>query len=314
MFSLSVYQNSSSDRLDKYLSQVLWFSRNFVAKLLDSKYIYITKNQKKLFPKKSYIPSHKEDIYIDQIDRFADSGILSESPNIDIDILYQNHSITHKSDYLIIYKPKWVLSHPNSIRDVTNPSVSGRLYHNFGQLPNIGNFVRAWLVHRLDKDTDGLMIVVLTEIWLSHFQNLFQSKSTSNQKEQIPLRKFYKAKVQLSHEWKNFLSKINLPHTIELEINPKIPHYPKWIIAITKILWYDIDSLTANIDIEIMTGKTHQIRYHLAYYWLPIVGDYLYNHLFDSKWPQMQLTAYRLEWQDINWEYKILELESKYIS
>jgi 23S rRNA pseudouridine1911/1915/1917 synthase len=68
-----------------------------------------------------------------------------------------------KEDYLVINKPKGVLSHPRNLREVNEPSVVGFLYHRYKDLPSIGNFIRAGLLHRLDKETDGLMIIAKTE-------------------------------------------------------------------------------------------------------------------------------------------------------
>lgn len=344
MISLCVRENRWEARIDKYLSDLLWLSRNFIARLLEWKYIYIAKidNNKpidqvrsidwnndispenQIFPKKSYIPLVHDNIYITNTDRFEDSGILAESPNININILYSNHLEPEKSDYLIIYKPKWVLSHPNSVRDVESPSISGWMYHRFWKLPNIGNFIRAGLVHRLDKETDGLMIVVLTEKWLNHFQNLFQSKSlgkTLKEKEAVPFHKFYRAVCDVNPLGRNFLLEITekMPYIISEPVIPKVPYYPNDVIGITKIASYEYiyhgHSLTdvsfgqrANLFVEILTGKTHQIRYHLSKHGLPIVWDYLYNNGFDPKWLPMQLTAYRLDWQDIDGSYKTLWL------
>ena len=354
MFWLTIYENKVEYRLDKYLSEILWLSRNFVARLIDGRYIYMAKDAKKakiaeesewfeiaakdkIYPKKSYTPCKWDNIYITNMDRFEDGGILAESPKIDIEIRYHNNPEIEKSDYLIIYKPKWVLSHPNSMRDIESPSISWWLYHRFGKLEGIGNFIRAGLVHRLDKETDGLMIVVLTENGLKHFQKLFQSKSTVQtlqDKESIPFRKFYYAICDVGSLGRRFLGDVwdNLPFVINEPVIPKVPYYPNDVIGITKIISrkyiYDGNNLEnknnltsgevaniwsqmpnkININLEILTGKTHQIRYHLSKYWLPIVGDYLYNNWFDKTWPQMQLTACRLEREDLDWQYMILDL------
>jgi len=53
------------------------------------------------------------------------------------------------------------------------------LYHRYKDLPSIGNFIRAGLLHRLDKETNGLMIIAKTEKGLAHFKKLFQDKSES---------------------------------------------------------------------------------------------------------------------------------------
>jgi 23S rRNA-/tRNA-specific pseudouridylate synthase len=62
---------------------------------------------------------------------------LDEAPDIDIPI------VKEEDDYLVINKPKGVLSHPNSIWDISTPSVVGFLYHRYSSLPSVGNFIRA---------------------------------------------------------------------------------------------------------------------------------------------------------------------------
>ena len=136
--------------------------------------------------------------------------------------------------------------------------------------------MRAGLIHRLDKDTDGLMILVKTEAGLAHFKKLFQAKSESNSieaKEAVPLKKFYRAMCWLSVEGKKFLAEIknNLPHIIEEEVIPKVtPCVPK--MGITKIMHTALSTKnTVTLELEILTGRTHQIRYHLSTYGLPII-------------------------------------------
>lgn len=145
-------------------------------------------------------------------------------------------------DYLIINKPKGVLSHPNSIRDIAQPSVVGFLYHHYKTLPSIGNFIRAGLLHRLDKDTDGLMIIAKSEKGLEHFKSLFKAKSESEtleKKDHIPLKKRYRALCEITPQGEKFLSQIEnkLPFVISEEVKAKVPNCtPKFgITQIEKI-------------------------------------------------------------------------------
>lgn len=121
--------------------------------------------------KKSYILEGGETIILPALQRYADNQIMEESPRIELKIQYQT------ADYLVLYKPKGVLSHPKTLFDVSQPSVSGFLYHTFGALPGMSGLVRGGIVHRLDKDTDGLMIVALSERGLAYFRDLFDKKA-----------------------------------------------------------------------------------------------------------------------------------------
>lgn len=294
----------SGERIDTWLSSKFDYSRNFFHHIISRWWIKV--NDKII--KKSYKLKNEDKIEIDNLKRYLSPVILEEAPKIEIPILLE------KEDYMIINKPKWVLSHPNSVWEANQASVVGFLYHNFKNLPSIGNFIRAGLVHRLDKDTDGLMIIAKTEKGLAHFKNLFQEKSdlvNGNSKideENIQIKKHYKAKSIITVLWNEFLKKIEnqFPYYIQEVVYAKVPN-PNPKMGITKILemqqlWNDEVLLT----LEILTGRTHQIRYHLSNHGLPILGDYLYGT--ESSVP-MQLTAYKLEFTDPNGEKIKLKIE-----
>jgi 23S rRNA pseudouridine1911/1915/1917 synthase len=165
----------------------------------------------------------------------------------------------------------------------------------------------------LDKETDGLMIIAKTEKWLAHFKKLFDDKSTSESnesKENVQLKKFYRATCHLTPEGKEFLENIKeLPYYINETVHAKIP-YTTAKMGITKILSFQNNETlkqwsTVTVDLEILTGRTHQIRYHLSHHGLPIIGDYLYGK--DEGIP-LQLTAYKLIFQDPNNEIITVEI------
>ena len=256
--------------------------------------------------KKSFKLKVWDRIEIDELERYLSPIVLDEAEKIDIPI------ICEKEDYLILNKPKWVLSHPNSIRDVKKPSVVAFLYQHYKNLPSYGNFIRAGLVHRLDKDTDGLMIIAKTERGLQHFKSLFQEKSESSsieEREKVPLQKYYRAICVITSKWKEFLAELEkswLPYYIQETVVAKVPNcIPKmWI---TKVL--DFEELwdwLVKVYLQILTWRTHQIRYHLSNHWLPIQWDYLYWK--EDEEYQMQLTAWKLEYLDVDGEMRGVEI------
>lgn len=163
-----------SERIDTWLTKQFSYSRNFFHHILERKGVLVNgKVAKKSLKLKSW-----DQILIDELERYLSPIILEEAPKLDIPILKET------ADYLIINKPKGVLSHPNSIWDIAKPSVVWFLYHHYKNLPSIWNFIRAWLLHRLDKDTDGLMIIAKSEKGLEHFKALFKAKSESEELEE----------------------------------------------------------------------------------------------------------------------------------
>jgi len=309
-------------RIDMRLSKEFSYSRSFFHHIIERWGVKV--NGK--IVKKSHQLKESDQIEIDDVRRYLSPVILDEAPDIKIPVILE------KEDYLIINKPKWVLSHPKTVREIHEPSVVGFLYHTYKNLPTIWNFIRAGLLHRLDKNTDGLMIIAKTEKGLEHFKKLFQAKSESkhiDEKEQTELKKFYRATAHLTDEWKKFIDWIHeFPFTIQEVVIAKLPHTISKI-WITKILAISSPEGTRNeglgksenikissqapspsslvkISLEILTGRTHQIRYHLSHHGLPIIGDYLYG---DPKETQpMQLTAYKLIFRDPNDEIITVEI------
>ena len=297
-----IYEWKWWDRIDSRLSWQFSYSRNFFHHIIERGGIQV--NGKVV--KKSYKVKLWDKVHIDELERYLSPIILDEAEKIDIPI------VREEEDYVIINKPKWVLSHPNSIRDAKKPSVVAFLYQHYKNLPSYSNFIRAWLVHRLDKDTDWLMIVAKTEKWLQHFKSLFQEKSESSsleEKESINLQKYYHAICEITPKWAEFLNeiiKIWLPYYIQEEVVAKVPNCtPK--IWITKILSFEeLSDWLVKIQLQILTWRTHQIRYHLSNHGLPIQWDYLYGK--ENENIPMQLTAWKLEYLDLDGKMQVIEI------
>jgi 23S rRNA-/tRNA-specific pseudouridylate synthase len=230
---LIIYKGTG-ERIDTRLSKEFSYSRNFFHHIIAREGIRVNA----LPIKKSYQLKPQDQIFIDNLSRYLSPVLLEEAPVINIPLLIE------KEDYLIINKPKGVLSHPNSIRDVKQPSVVGFLYHHFKDLPSYGNFIRAGLIHRLDKETDGIMVIAKTEKGLQHFKTLFQKKSESlsiEEKEAVPLQKFYRATCEITPEGEIFLQEIadHLPYYLIEEVVAKVSNRtPK--MGITKIESFNI--------------------------------------------------------------------------
>jgi len=297
-----VYEWKWWDRIDSRLCWQFSYSRNFFHHIIERWGIKV--NNKVV--KKSYKLKSWDKVEIDELERYLSPIILDEAEEIDIPI------VREEEDYIILNKPKWVLSHPNSIRDAKKPSVVAFLYKHYKDLPSYGNFIRAWLVHRLDKDTDGLMIVAKTEKWLQHFKSLFQEKSESSsleEKENTPLQKYYRAVCEITPKWAEFLEEMKrswLPYYIQETVIAKVPNcVPKmWI---TKVLDFEeMNNWLVKMQLQILTWRTHQIRYHLSNHWLPIQWDYLYGKEDESI--PMQLTAWKLEYLDLDGRMQIVEV------
>jgi 23S rRNA pseudouridine1911/1915/1917 synthase len=191
--------------------------------------------------------------------------------------------------------------------------VTAFLIHHYENLPSQSHFMRAWLIHRLDKDTQGFLIIAKTEAGLQYFKTLFQRKSESwspEEKESVPLKKMYRARCESTPSSHSFLKSLTLqnPYLISQMVHAKVPHStPKlWltkIISYQSVPWFP---QLFDLFLEILTWRTHQIRFHLSQLNLPIQWDPLYG---TGKYPEtnLQLKAYRLEFLDLYWNYRVFE-------
>ncbi len=288
----------SPQRIDQRLTTQFLYSRSFFHKLISSKKIFIISRSTthKFVPKKSYMLLEGDVVLIYTFLRYVDWISLEESPQRDIDVCYECE------DYLVVYKPKWVLSHPTNNRNISVPSVVGSLYHH--------KYKNIKLVHRLDMDTDGYMILAKNESTWVYFKDLFAQKSkkiTIAEKETVPLRKYYRALCEITDEGTEFLENVSkkLPLYIEQMVTPNVP-YTESKMGITKITSIGYmkleDQSVICVEMEILTGRTHQVRCHLSDNGLPIISDIRYGASKSNH--EIQLTAWRLEFLDVHGEMK----------
>ncbi len=249
---MEIICDSSEIRIDKYLAERLKLTRSAICNMIDGNLITVNGKQ----PKKSII-LHIGDIIEYDIPKLQDSYINPE--NIQLNIVYEDN------DLLVVNKPQGMVVHPAAgNRDGT--LVNALLYHCKDSLSGINGVIRPGIVHRIDKDTSGLLIIAKNDV--SHL-------NLANQiKEHSFLRKY--VGIVYGH-FKETVGIINKP--IGRDVNnrkkmavtdknskPAITHY--------KVLKeYDKYSL---VEFRLETGRTHQIRVHASYSGHPIVGDPLY--------------------------------------
>jgi tRNA pseudouridine32 synthase/23S rRNA pseudouridine746 synthase len=134
----------------------------------------------------------------------------------------------------------------------------------------------SFLVHRLDRAANGLMILAHSKKMAKIFSDLFKNRA---------IQKRYKATVT------GHLDELKLPYTIDSEIDNKP--------AVSRIISVEQLSETALISIEIETGRKHQVRKHLSEAGFPIVGDRLYGNAsgHEQTNENLQLQSYYLKFE-----------------
>ena len=243
---------ANNERLDKYLFNIFSkYSRSYFLKLINNKLILV--NNK--IEKPSYKVNFKDLIEID----FIEPKKIDLTPQeIPLEVLYED------SDIIVINKPAGIVVHP-SAGHYDNTIVNALLYH-CKDLSSISGEIRPGIVHRLDKKTSGILIVAKNDKAHLNLSNQFKDKK---------IKKFYKALVfgklkQKKGRVENFIGR----HKNNRLKMSSFTNHGKLAITNFKVISYYGDFTLLDINIE--TGRTHQIRVHFSEMGYPIVGDDLY--------------------------------------
>ena len=238
-------------RIDRYLSELLPdVSRSFIQKLLKDNEILL--NDKPVKANYKVQPSDKINI---NIPKPVEANIVAE--NIPLDIIYED------DDFLIVNKPKDMVVHPAPGHD-EHTLVNALLYHC--PLSTINGTFRPGIVHRIDKDTSGLLMVAKND--KAHRSLAKQLKDKTNIREYVALVHGRIAEDE---------GTINAPIGRSLKDRKKQAVVKDGRNAVThfEVLKRYRDYTLVKCILE--TGRTHQIRVHMKYIGHPLVGDPLYG-------------------------------------
>lgn len=262
---MEIKVNESDIRIDKYLGNTTDYSRETISKMIDEDFILV--NGKKV--KGSYKLKEEDVILIK--DGFVKEMNL-EATKMDIDIVYEDEYL------MVINKPSGLVVHPGA-GNQNNTLVNGLLYYN--KVLSKGEDFRPGVVHRLDKDTSGLMIVAKDDKAHELLAEDFKNKRIH--REYIAL---------LDGVFPQEVAIIDAPIGRSKEYFDKMEVRGDGKKAITnlKVLKKYKDYTLVNLVLE--TGRTHQIRVHLSYIGYPVHNDPVYSGKKCTDFGQFLHSAY----------------------
>lgn len=261
--------NDNEDRLDLFLSEELeGVSRSTVQKLIKNGSITVNGGLKK----SSYSLKPGDEVIVN-IPEEKPIEILAE--NIAIEILYED------SDIAVVNKPQNMVVHP-APGNYSKTLVNALLFH-MDKLSMVNGLIRAGIVHRLDKDTSGLLLIAKNEE--AHLDLVNQFKDRTVLKEYITL----------VHNNVKEDGVINKPLGRNPKDRKKMAVVPNGKEAITSYQVLESYNIYTLLKVGLKTGRTHQIRVHMAQMNHPIVGDPVYsNGKNEFKMDMQLLHAYKI--------------------
>jgi 23S rRNA pseudouridine1911/1915/1917 synthase len=252
-------------RLDVFVSKELGISRSEAS--------YLIKNRDVLVDSKHSKPHHKVKCR-EKIEVILREDQIKPEP-IPIKVVYED------GDVVVVEKPAGMVTHPTK-RIRSGTLVNALLYHT--ELSKIGGKERPGIVHRLDKDTSGLIVVAKTE--RAHKGLVFQMKNRR-------IERRYKACVwgRIEEDSGEITIPIGRPRKggVEMKVYGR-----KMRDAVTAYKVLERFEIATFLEVTLLTGRTHQIRVHLSAIGHPVIGDRRYGKKREAPIKRQALHAFSL--------------------
>ncbi|OGB67047.1 MAG: hypothetical protein A2Y94_10540 [Caldithrix sp. RBG_13_44_9] len=239
-------------RLDKFLHNRLpEFSRTYHQKLIENKWVTVNGQ----FVKPSYKISKDETVQI-ELPAAEETGI--EPENIPLSIVYQDQ------DLIVIDKPAGLVVHPGA--GIKSGTLVNALMYHCHDLSGVGGRLRPGIVHRLDKNTSGLMVVAKNDKTHLHLVRQLSLRTMTRK---------YQALVWFILDPPKGLIETHLARSKKDRTIFTVSEQGK--NAITRYEVRKYFRFLSLLDVQLGTGRTHQIRIHLNYIQHPVFGDPEYH-------------------------------------
>jgi 23S rRNA pseudouridine1911/1915/1917 synthase len=257
---------SAGVRLDAYLSsQIDNWSRARLQRLIENEDVLV--NGK---PSKSSYKLRPDDEVEVELSLAVSATFTAE--NIPIDVVYEDETL------LVVNKPAGLVVHPAA--GTPSGTLANAVAFHLKELPSAGEAGRPGIVHRLDRDTSGLLVVAKTEAALENLSDQFRDRTV------------FKSYVALVHGHVDPPSgQIDQPLSRDPSNRTRMAVVRGGRSALSLYRVRQRYQRFTLLDIELKTGRTHQIRVHLAWLRYPVVGDETYGSGRDNTVQNAKLRA-----------------------
>ena len=266
ILTFKVDEQNIDSRLDAYLaSQITNWSRSRLQRLIE--------NEDVLVNGKSAKPSYrlrKDDEL--EVELSSPPAAVFTPEDIPLRIIYEDDAL------VVVNKPAGLVVHPAA--GVHSGTLANALAFHFQELPSGASAVRPGIVHRLDRDTSGLLVVAKNEQAMENLSDQFRDRSV------------FKSYVALVHGHVNNESgSINEPIARDLSNRTRMAVVRGGRSALSLYKVHRRYQRFTLLDVELKTGRTHQIRVHLSWLRHPVVGDETYGGGRDNSIQDPRLRA-----------------------
>ena len=251
----TVKEIDKGKRLDAYLAECTDLSRSAAAKLIEKG--SVTVGQKVAEKKYQVRTGDTIEVEIEEAEEYE-----AVAENIPLDVIFED------GDIIVINKPSGMVVHP-APGNYTGTLVNALLYHCKDSLSGIGGVMRPGIVHRIDKDTSGLLVVAKNDV--AH-------RALSEELGYHGIEREYHALVRGG--FKEERGTVDLPigrHPVDRKKMAVLKNNPSAREAVTHYEVIESYGQITYLKLNLETGRTHQIRVHMSHLGHALLGDEVYS-------------------------------------